>query len=626
MINGRWWTAGAAMGWVFGIAVSTHGETHSANEGAVDALTAEVQDADLTQTQETTYVGWIELGDVLREGPVPFAWVAEADAGPSLPGVLAQIAKVRDEPSYTGLVLFLDQPDLTLTQCTAIAEAIKQLRATGKTVMTFAEVYNLRDYIIASAADMVLLQRKGSVELSGIAVEEMYLAGMLEKIGVKPDLLQVGKYKGADETLMRAGPSAAWDENFDALLDGLYEESMSRIVEGRGLSREEVEALLADSWTLTDAQLLERRAIDQIVDRDLVEVTEVSFGEHFEWDAELGTAAAGMDISNPFAMFSMLFAEPELKTSRPTIAVIHADGPIMSGDSSQGDGLFSDESIGSRTMVYTLEDALYDDNIQGVVLRLDSPGGSALASEVIWQALREVAAEKPVFAVVGSMAASGGYYIVSGADQIYVQPHSILGSIGVVGGKITLGGLYDWAGVNITRRSRGPGGDLFNSVEPFTDSQRKTVRQALENVYDQFIDRVEIGRGERLPDVSQVAEGRLFVGTTSIVNGMADKLGGVNEALADLAEQLGLAEGEYDVVDMPGPLSLNAYLNSLMGIQSPAAAAQSAVGSELPAFMKAAKQLLGPVAWRNVSRSLQGMMLLQHEPVLLMMPSAIVVK
>ncbi|MEM9913423.1 MAG: S49 family peptidase [Planctomycetota bacterium] len=579
---------------------------------------------DAATTGET--VGWIELNSMLREAPVPFAWVAESDAGPSLPGVLNQIATVRDGEDYQGLVIFLDQPQLTLPQCTAIADAIDDLKATGKTVMVFAEVFNLRDYLIASAADMVLLQKKGSVELSGIAVEEMYLAGMLEKIGVKPDLLQVGKYKGADETLMRSQPSEAWDENFDALLDGLYEETINRIAEGRGTTREEVEGWFAKSWTMTDQQLLKAGVVDQVVDRDLYDVTSASFGELFEWDAELGLSATAMDTSNPFAMFSVLFAEPTVQTDRPTIAVIHADGPITSGDSSLGDGVFSDASIGSRTMVYALEDALYDENIQGVVIRLDSPGGSALASEIIWQAVREVGQEKPVFAVVGSMAASGGYYIVSGADQIYVQPHSILGSIGVVGGKITLGGLYDWAGVTITRRHRGPGGDLFNSVEPFTPDQRATVRTALENIYDQFIDRVEIGRGDRLPEVGEVAEGRLFVGTTSVENGMADKVGGLDAALTDLADQLGLAEGEYDVVNLPGPLSLNDYLNSLFGVSSPASAAQSAVGSELPAFMQTARRLLGPVAWRNVSRSMQGMMLLQDEPVLLMMPTAIVVK
>lgn len=591
--------------------------------GPPAAATAEAPQSDAVQ-EPTTYVGWIELGDALRESPLPFAWVDEADGSPSLQGVLDQIAKVRDSTDYVGLVIFLDQPELSLTQCTAIAEAIGRARAAGKTVMTFAESYDLRDYVIASASDTVLLQHKGAVELSGIAVEEMYLAGMLEKLGITPDLMQVGKYKGADETLMRTGPSDAWDENFDALLDGLYEQTISRITAGRGMSRSEVEVLLADSWTLTDRELLSRGVVDELVDRNLIDVTESSFGEHFEWDAELGSSPKAIDPSNPFALFSLMFAEPSVQTDRPTLAVIHADGPIMSGDSSVGDGLLASESIGSRTMIVALEDALLDDNIKGVVLRIDSPGGSALASEVIWQSLRELQSEKPVFAVVGSMAASGGYYIASGADQIYVQPHSILGSIGVVGGKITLGGLYEWAGIDITRRTRGPGGDLFNSVEPFTKAQRGRVREALENVYEQFVERVEIGRGDRLPDVSRVAEGRLFVGATCVENGMADRLGGVDRALADLAGDLGLAEGEFDVVNLPGPMSLSEYLGGMLGVHAPVSGV--ATQTQTPAILQTARQLLGPVAWRSVSRSLQGMMLLQHEPVLLLMPAAIVVK
>lgn len=617
MLNKRW------LNWIFAAVLLAPIFGLHAEPGPTGELLA----AEATES-ETTYVGWITLDDVLRDSPVPFAWVEEADAGASLGGVLDQIATVRDGADHRGLVVFLDQPDLTLTQCTAIADAIKEVRAAGKTVMTFAEAYDLRDYVIASAADMVLLQHKGAVELSGIAVEEMYLAGMLEKIGVKPDLLQVGKYKGADETMMRTGPSEAWDENFDALLDGLYEQTITRIMEGRGLSRQEVEALFAESWTMTDRQLLEKRAVDQLVDRDLVGVTELSFGEDFEWDAELGSATAGIDPDNPFAFFGVLFADPTVETKRPTLAVIHADGPIMSGDSSVGDGLFSDASIGSRTIIAALEDALLDENIKGVVLRIDSPGGSALASEVIWQSLRELGSEKPVFAVVGSMAASGGYYIVSGADQIYVQPHSILGSIGVVGGKITMGGLYDWAGVNITRRTRGPGGDLFNSVEPFTDEQRATVRSALEVVYDQFIDRVKLGRGDRLPDVGSVAEGRLFIGATCIENGMADRLGGVDEALTDLADQLDLAEDEYDVVNLPGPMSLGDYLGSMFGVNTPAAVRDGVSLNQLPAagVLDTARQLLGPAAWRSVSRSMRGMMLLQNEPVLMLMPAAIVVK
>ncbi|MEM6458756.1 MAG: S49 family peptidase [Planctomycetota bacterium] len=572
----------------------------------------------------TPLVGWIELSGTLREAPTPFAWVTEADAGPSLPGLIDQLELIRDDATYRGVVLFLDQPMLTLTQCTAIADTLEELRAAGKTVMTFAETYTLTDYLIASAADEVLLQKKGELYLNGLAIEEMYLAGMLEKIGVRPDLLQVGKYKGADETLMRRGPSEAWDENIKGLLDGLYDQTVDRIAAARGMDRAELEKLMADGWTLTDEQLVERNAVDRLVDRDLLSATEPAFGDTWDWDTELGQKTSDLDMSNPFAVFSTLFAEPTRQTDKPTLAVIHADGPITSGESSIGDGLFSDASIGSATMIRALEDALLDEQVKGVVLRLDSPGGSALASEVIWQSLRELGNDKPVVAVVGSMAASGGYYIVSGADEVYVQPHSILGSIGVVGGKITLGGLYDWAGIDVVRRSRGPGGELFNSVEPFTEPQRAEVRRALTLVYDQFVERVELGRGDRLPDVSQVAEGRLFVGSAAVENGMADKLGGVDDALGDLADRLGLAEGEYDVIDLPGPMSLGDYLDGLFGVRGPAVS--QALGTDAPAVLQAAERLLGPVAWQSVSRTLSGLMLLRDEPVLMLMPSAIVVR
>ena len=574
----------------------------------------------------TPLVGWIELNSALREAPLPFAWVGEDDAGPSLSKVLGSIDKVRGDDAYAGLVIFLDQPQLTLPQCTAIADALASARAAGKTVMTFAEVYDLRDYVIASAADRVLLQKKGALELSGIAVEEMYLAGMLEKIGVKPDLVQVGKYKGADEALMRREPSAAWNENFDNLLDGLYTQSLKRIADGRGLTEAQVEGLFEKAWATKDTDLLALGAVDALVDRDLVAETEKHFGESFEWDSDFGRQRSSVDPSNPFALFSLLFQEPELSTDRPTLAVIHADGPINSGDSSVADGFFSDDSIGSRTLVGAFEDALYDDNIKGAVLRLDSPGGSALASEVIWQAVREFGAEKPIFAAVGSTAASGGYYIVCGADQIYVQPHSILGSIGVVGGKLTLGGLYEWAGVNIVRRSRGPGGDLFNSVEPFTDTQRDTVRGAMTVIYDQFVDRVQIGRGDRLPEVGKVAEGRLFTGAQSVANGMADKVGGLDLALADLAAKLELDEGEYDVVNLPAPMSLNEYFGGLFGVRSPGAVVSPPIAPDSAAWLAAAKRILGPRAWKSVSRSLEALMMLQHESALLISPAAIVIR
>ena len=587
---------------------------------------AATQPADGQATDTAAYVGWIELSGTLREGPLPFAWVDDTADDDSLQSVLDRIEYARFSDDHTGLVIYLDQPALSLTQCTAIAQALQGLRDAGKQVIAFAEVYSLRDYLIASAADRVVLQKKGGVELTGLSVEEMYLAGMLEKIGVTADFVQIGKYKGADEQLTRTGPSEAWDENFDSLLDDLYGQVLEQIAAGRGVTRDEVEAWMADAWTLTDETLVERGIVDELADGDLLGVTTAAYGDNFAWDSQLGMRDKAATPDNPFALFTLLFQEPTRRTVRPTIAVIHAVGPIMSGDSTVGDGLFTSDSVGSRSIVAALEHVLDDDNIAGAVVRIDSPGGSALASEIIWQALREVAAEKPVYASIGSMAASGGYYLASAADRIYVQPQSIVGSIGVVGGKLAMGDLYDWAGINIVRRNRGPSADLFNSVEPFTEKQREQVREAMEVVYEQFLDRVKAGRGERLGDVSEVAAGRLFTGATSVDNGMADQVGSVEQAVRDLADGAGLVPGAYDVVNLPPPISLSEYLDGMFGVLGPAVASSGGLGAEAPAAVVAARRVLGDAAWGQITQTLTGLMLLRDESILTLMPAAIVVR
>lgn len=569
-------------------------------------------------------VGWITLDSPLRSGPTPFAWVPESEAGPSLAGVLAQIQRVADDEAYAGLVVALDQAPLTLPQITAIADALGVARAAGKHVMVFAEAYELRDYLLASAADSILLQHKGSMWLTGIAVEEMFLADSLEKIGVKPDFVQIGRFKGADEQFMRTGPSEAWSENFDGLLDGIYGQIVDRICANRGWTRAEFEGLFLKSFTMTDRDLVKAGLVDRLVSRDLTAATEAAFGDDWEWDSQLGPAGSGgLDTDNPFALFSAIFAEPEQRTTRATLAVVHAQGPIYSGDSQVPGGFMSESTIGSRTMTAALEDALLDDNIKGVVIRLDSPGGSALASEIIWQSVRELQAEKPVVCVIGNMAASGGYYIACATNRIYVQPHSILGSIGVVAGKMTFAGVYDWAGVKVHRRTRGPGGDLFSSTDPFTDDQRELLREAMTLTYEQFRDRVREGRGDALPDLEAVDEGMLFTGTQSVANGLADDQGGLAVALADLAGDLDLDEGSYDVVHLPGPLALGDYLNEVLGggLSAPLAG-----GSATAALRQTLRQVVGEAAYAQAAAVADGLMLLQHERVLTLMPSTLVVK
>ena len=579
------------------------------------------KDKEKEKTEPEPIVGWIEISDHLHEGVAGPGLGGKSASSHSLRGVLQKLRHVALEPRCKGVVLFIDEPELELAQVNEITLAIAEVRAAGKTVIAFSQGYDLKSYLLACSADRVVLQQKGSLEVQGLGIEEMYLAGLFEKVGLKADFLQVGQFKGADEPLTRMGPSDAWNSNINALLDDLYDQVITRVAQARKMNKADMEKAFVDSWALTDEQCVQRGLIDELADRDMVELTEKVFGEDFSWDQDLGEQP-GPKLDNPLALLQMLLHAPQKQASRPSIALVHASGEIFSGENGGG-GVFSDEGIGSKTLVRALGEARDDDMIKGVVLRIDSPGGSATASEAIWQAVSELAENKPVYISVGAMAASGGYYIASAGQTIYVDPASIVGSIGVVGGKFIVGDLYQKLGVGVTRRSRGPLGDMFNSVEPFTDAQRVTLRAAFAKTYDLFVDRVKAGRGDHIADIEKVAQGRLFSGKQAVVNGLADKLGGVQTALADMATECELKAGEYDVIDLPEPRTFPEILEDWVSgfTQSPTAMAPDAA-----ATIAAAKAVMGPVAWRSSRSVIAGMMLMRREPTLLLLPAVIRIK
>ncbi len=615
-------------------------ESAAPKKSATDANIAPTEMTTATATTTTTttapadspnkMVGWLEISGQLHEGPVPVAWISEDEAGPTMRSTLSSLRYVADTDTYAGIVIYLDEPMLGLTQVYRLGQAIGDIRQAGKKVLVFAEQYDLNSYLLACHADQILLQKKGQVTITGLGIEEMYLVGLLEKVGLKADFLQVGDFKGASEQLTRSGPSDQWNENFDALLDDLYAQILDIIAEGRNLTHEQIENAFAKSWAMDDNQLVVSGLVDRMVERDLFDATESAFGLTFTWDEDFDHPAAGRTMpNNPFAIFQMLFQAQAPRVTRPSIAVIHAVGPIMSGESSAASpasaGLFSEASIGSRTTVRALGNAADDEQIKGIILRIDSPGGSALASEIIWQAIRDAGAIKPVYVSVGAMAASGGYYLACAGDRIYLAPNSIVGSIGVVGGKIIMGDLYEKIGITTYRRSRGPLGDMFNSVEPFTDRQRATLQIAFEHTYELFRKRVTTGRGNRLADIESVSAGRLFTGRTAITNGLGDRLGSVDTAITDMANDLGLIYGQYDVIDLPPPLSFAEFLESLFQPFG-ASAASARTHMTRTQMIATARELLGPRAWQSVAPVLSGMMLLQHEPVLTLMPYAIIVR
>lgn len=592
------------------------------------AAATESEKEEFNSFNDGTHVGWITLKGALREGPAPMSLTGASSGRGTLKAVLDQMNNVATDEKYKGIVIEFDGFIASFAQINDLERGIKKIRDKGKKVISFARSYSLTNYLLACSTDQILLQRTmaGSIELRGLGSEEMYMAGLLEKIGMKADMIQVGRYKGADESMTRSAPSRYWNENFDALLDDIYAQIIERIATARKLKKDEVEKLFKDGMTLTDAEYVKRKVIDRVVTPDLKDpdnaesdaVADV-YSHRYEWDEDMGQRASAPKLDNPLMLFQQLFAPQRRGANKPSVAVIHCTGPIFMGDSSDG-GLFGGRTIGSRTIVEALKEAKDDTHIKGVILRIDSPGGSALASEIIWQAMQDfmtTGEKKPIYVSVGNMAASGGYYMACAGQQVYAAPASIIGSIGVVGGKITMGGLYKKLGIGVHVRSRGPNAGMFNSVSPFTMEQREMIKKSMKQVYDQFTDRVKSGRGERVRVIDQIAQGRIFTGRQCVENGMVDHIGGLDVVIADLAKAVELEEGAYDVVDLPHPPSFAEALERAFSLQAPRMTAQQV------ATIDAARAVLGDETWQNVSSVMSGMMLLRKEPVLTLMPVAV---
>ncbi|MDQ7014049.1 MAG: S49 family peptidase [Planctomycetota bacterium] len=557
-----------------------------------------------------TDVAMMEIEGSLAEQPSPMAWLEASGSFGTLADVVAALHEVAEDSQTDALVIRLKDAALTTSQIQEIGAALAEIRAAGKRVHVFAENYGNGELMLGSYADEAILQAGGMVSLSGLYMQEMFLKDALNWIGIKADFVQIGDYKGANEMYMNSGPSEPWDQNINQLLDSIYDGMRSTLKDNLSLSDAQLDAAMEAGWLSGGEDAIESGLIDAVVDLPmLTEHLEEVYGDEIAWsDVEPSTSTA-LDPANPFAMLRMLTTPPDHSPKGETIAVLHIVGTIIDGDSTSG-GLLGGESVGSRTIRRALEDILAEDLIKGVVVRIDSPGGSAIASEVMWQGMQRVAAEKPVWVSIGSMAASGGYYTAVGGEKIYANPSSIVGSIGVVGGKFSMGELYEKLHVNIVSRSRGPRSGLFSTVTPWNESDRAFVRAKMTETYDLFVSRVKAGRPGI--DISSTAEGRLFTGDRAIGLGMIDELGSLDDAVTDLAASLDMTR--YDVMNYPGPKGFDEIIGEMLGgfMHSP-------VRSEL-AIASAVRELLGDRAWRQVSNAGRALLNFRDEPVQAVMP------
>lgn len=567
-------------------------------------------------------LAWLELTGTPTEQPSPFAWLG-LDDGATLRALVESIDEVAYHDDVPGLVVRIKDAAINMSQIQELGQAMDRVREAGKKVHIFAENYGTGELLLGAYADEVLIQSGGAVSLPGMHMEEMFLRDTMEWVGLRPDFVQIGDYKGASEAYMNTKPSQPWEENISGLLDGLYANMRAMLMDGRDFSEAQLDHAMEKAWWATDQQAIELGLIDGAIDLPMLydHLGEVYGGEiEVAIDLNESQSEFSFDTSNPFAIFSMLSKEPTHKAKRPTIAVLHIDGAIIDGDSTPG-GFLGGAQVGSRTIRNAIEDILEQDMIKGVVVRIDSPGGSAIASEVIWQGLQRLQEDKPVWVSVGSMAASGGYYIAVGGSKIYANPSSIVGSIGVVGGKIAMGGLYEKLHLNVIERSRGPMAGLESSMTPWSDAQRALIRDRMTETYDQFVGHVRDGRPGI--DISKTAEGRLFVGSTAIDLKMVDAIGGLDDAIYELASEQGL--DDFEIMDFPGPKSFSEMIEEMFGgfVKAPNVAMGQA---QLAGVAATLREVLGPQRFEMVRDAINAGMQLRTEPVLLTMPRVITVE
>lgn len=454
-----------------------------------------------------------------------------------------------------GTLLFkLRSNTLGLAQLEELASAMQRARGAGKKVVVHLLDGQNAQMLAATAADEVHLTPEGSVTLVGLQAEVAFYKDLLDTVGLEADIESVGEYKSAAEPMLRRDMSDAAREAMDAVLDSLYASLVERLGSNRGLKPDEVKAIM-DVGLLTAEDAKKRKLVDELTSwTSLLRRYEKQTGKAPQ--LAFPKAEPLPDFSSFLGLLDLLTRTPDDKRREgERVALLVAEGPIMTGATPTS--MFSnDPVIASDSFVKTLQAIEEDSTIKAIVLRIDSPGGSALASDVIWRELRRVGKKRPIVVSMGNVAASGGYYIASAARRIVAEPTTITGSIGVFGGKMVWKGLFDKVGINSVVLSRGRHAGLYSSLTRFSNSEREVLRASMQHTYDTFVNRVMKGRRMGYDAVHKVARGRVWTGQQAKEIGLVDQLGGIHDAVTEAAKYAGLDPAKAQVVTFPERKSL----------------------------------------------------------------------
>ena len=464
--------------------------------------------------------------------------------GQSFTSLLTQLRKARVDDRIGAVMLDINFPRIGWGKADELRDAIKDLKTSGKPVYAYMELGMNREYYIATAADKIFMPPSGDLYVNGFAAEAMFYKGSLDKLGIEADVIQIGpKYKNAPDQYTRKEMGEGQREVINAVLDEYYSRFTGGIAETRKKSVEDVKALI-DNAPYNANQAKELGLIDDAFYEDQV-YDELKGRLGYKTDDKIRTISGGAYRDIPSDSVGLNKGE--------RIALIYASGAINVGRTN--DGPFGGSMVGSDTVVAAVNDAASDTSIKAIVLRVDSPGGSALASDLMWHALENAKAKKPVVVSMSDVAASGGYYIACNATKIVAEPSTITGSIGVFMGKPVVKGFYDWLGISNEYVMRGKNSGIFRETEKWTPEERAKMEEGANNVYfNNFLPKVAQGRNMDAERANSLGQGRVWTGTQAKENGLIDEFGGLEKAI-DVAKQLANLPADKDVrrVVFPAP-------------------------------------------------------------------------
>ena len=455
--------------------------------------------------------------------------------GPSIVGmdvIIGSINKSKKDPKIKGIRLDSGLISSGWAQAREIRNCLNEFKKSGKFIYAYADFMSQKGYYLSSVADSIFMNPMGAMELKGLSSEVLYYDGFQNQYGVKMEVIRHGKYKSAVEPFLQDKMSKENRTQIKGLLDAVWMTVSDEIAESRAISKNALETMV-NELTVTDAEeALAKGMIDALVYEG-------------EFENSIKTALE-IDEDNSINSIEFYQMNTQIKAYdsnvKDRIAVIYANGPILYTEGTE-------EVIGKKALNQTFEDILENKNIKGAVLRIDSPGGDAMTSEIILNAMRVLKGEKPLVISMGNIAASGGYYIACLGDKIYADPMTITGSIGVLAAFPNMKGLADRIGIDAEQVNSHKNAMGYSIFEPLSDGFKNSTRGAIEKIYTTFKSRVAEGRSLDMEKVEDLAQGRLWSGKDALENGLVDALGGLEDAIEAVAEMAAIEN--FNVVDYP---------------------------------------------------------------------------